>query len=82
MSSREWRHRIDDILDAVRKVQDYTAGPSFEEFQRDHRTIDAVVRNFITIGEAASRIPPEIAQRHSSIPWRLMCDMRNFAVHE
>lgn len=41
-----------------------------------------MVRNLITIGEAAAHIPNEFIQAHAEIPWRLMTDMRNFAVHQ
>ncbi len=63
-------------------VQQYVANLSFEQFSKDQKTIDAVIRNFIILGEAAQRIPPDIATKYSSIPWRLIGDMRNFAVHE
>jgi uncharacterized protein with HEPN domain len=55
---------------------------SFSHFKADPKTIDAVVRNFIIIGEAASRLPEDVKNTHQDIPWRLMSDMRNFAVHE
>jgi uncharacterized protein with HEPN domain len=54
----------------------------FEDFQRDDKTIDAVIRNFIIIGEAARHVPDEILDKYPNIPWRIMGDMRNFAVHE
>ena len=82
MSPRVWRHRITDIIDAIKKIQQYVEGMDFDAFQKDSRTIDAVVRNFIVIGEAARNVPEEISTGHPSIPWRIMADMRNFAVHE
>jgi len=51
-------------------------------FLEDPKTHDAVIRNFIVIGEAASKVPDLVRQRHPEIPWRLMADMRNFALHE
>lgn len=82
MSRREWKFLLDDILEAIGKVQNYVAGSSFEGFEDDSKTIDAVVRNFIIVGEAASHIPSTIVEKHPNVPWRLMADMRNFAVHE
>jgi uncharacterized protein with HEPN domain len=82
MSPREWRHRIGDILNAIEKIRGYVLGMGYEEFAEDSKTIDAVIRNLIVIGEAARRVPSEVTVRHSDIPWRLMGDMRNFAVHE
>jgi uncharacterized protein with HEPN domain len=82
MSPRLWQHRITDILEAIEKVQRYVEGMAFNDFEEDSKTVDAVIRNFIIIGEAARNVPEEIVVRHPSIPWRLMGDMRNFAVHE
>ena len=44
--------------------------------------MDAVIRNFIVIGEAARSVPKEITDKYPGVPWRLMGDMRNFAIHE
>jgi len=50
MSPRLWEHRVADILDAIWKFQGYVKGMSFEDFQSDQKTVDAVIRNFIVIG--------------------------------
>ena len=81
MSPRDWKYLVDDILDAIDKIRDYVADMPFEEFEDDFKTIDAVVRNFTIIGEAASHMPANILKEYSELPWRLMTDMRNFAVH-
>jgi uncharacterized protein with HEPN domain len=81
MSHRDWQLLVGDILDAIERIEQYTAGMIFEAFEDDERTIDAVIRNFITIGEAAAHVSAEKAAQYPDIPWRLMSDMRNFAVH-
>jgi uncharacterized protein with HEPN domain len=82
MSRRLWKYRITDILESITKIQKYVADVEFDDFQRDEKTIDAVIRNFIIIGEAARNVPDEISAKYPNIPWRVMGDMRNFAVHE
>ena len=82
MSPRLWQHRITDILKAIEKIQHYVEGMAFDDFENDSKTVDAVIRNFIIIGEAVRNVPEEVVVRHPSIPWRIMGDMRNFAVHE
>jgi len=57
MPPREWTFRIQDILDAVEKIQRFTAGTSLDAFERDEKLIDAVVHNLTIIGEAASHVP-------------------------
>lgn len=44
------------ILQAQRYVQALT----FEQFQQDDRTLDAVLRNLEVIGEAARQVPERI----------------------
>jgi uncharacterized protein with HEPN domain len=78
---RNWLFRINDILDAVSTVKEYVSGMTYKDFAADKKTIDAVIRNLIIIGEAAVHIPEEICQAHQIIPWTDMRAMRNF-VHE
>ena len=57
MPHRSWQLRIADIIEAIETILDYSAGMTFEQFASDRKTIDAVVRIFIIIGEAASHLP-------------------------
>ena len=82
MPSRKWDLRIKDILSSIERIITYTEGMNFDEFREDTKTVDAVVRNFEIIGEAAARVPEEIVAVHPEIPWREMRDMRNVLAHE
>ncbi len=82
MPRRSWELRISDIIEAIENALDYSAGMTFEQFVADRKTIDAVVRNFIIIGEAASHLPEDFIESHLDLPWREMRDMRNIVVHE
>ena len=82
MSPDEWRFRIEDILNSIHAIREYTKGMKFIEFVSDRKTVDAVIRNLIVIGEASARIPDAVGQSHPEIPWNDMSDMRNFVVHE
>jgi len=79
---RNWKIRVSDIIEAIENVLDYSKGMTFERFVADQKTMDAVIRNLIIIGEAAAHIPEELIQIHADIPWREMRDMRNIVVHE
>lgn len=82
MPSREWWLRVQDILAAINSIYHYTQALTFEEFQADTRTLQAVLYNFIIIGEAVRSIPAEIQSCYSEIPWREIGDVRNIAAHE
>jgi uncharacterized protein with HEPN domain len=56
MSKREIQLLLEDILESGNKILSFTAGMSFNDFIADDKTIDAVVRNFEIIGEAANRV--------------------------
>lgn len=51
-------------------------------FTKDDKTIDAVVRNFEIIGEAANRVPDNFKSDHPEIEWRRMTGLRNRIIHE
>lgn len=82
MPPRDWRLRVEDILDAIARIERYTANLSFDNFSADDRTIDAVLHNLEVIGEAARLIPDEIAKKYSPVPWEAMRGMRNILAHE
>lgn len=81
MSPRDWRERVQDILEALAEIQSFTRGMDFDSFSADTRTQKAVELDLIIIGEAATHIPDEIEQEYPQIPWSLMSAMRNRLVH-
>ena len=82
MPHRNTDLRISDIIEAIQRILEYVEGVTFDQFAEDRKTIDAVVRNFIVIGEAASHLPDDFIEHHPELPWREMRDMRNIVVHE
>ena len=82
MSKREPSLLIEDIIDSANKILEYTHNLSFEEFTSDSRTIDAVIRNFEIIGEAANRLPEEFKDLYSAIDWHRIRGFRNRIVHD
>jgi uncharacterized protein with HEPN domain len=54
----------------------------FETFSSDLKTVDAVIRNFTVIGEAANHVSEDITASFPDIPWQDMRDIRNILVHE
>ena len=81
MPPREWKIRVEDIVEAARRIQQHTAGMDRDAFTRDAKTADAVQYQFVVIGEAARHVPDDITGRHLEIPWAEMRDMRNVVAH-
>jgi uncharacterized protein with HEPN domain len=74
--------RIEDILEAIAEIQEFTGSMNFEQFQNDPKTLKAVTLGLVVIGEAAAHIPDDLAAAHSEIAWNLMRAMRNRLVHD
>ena len=72
---------FEDILTAIDRILVYTQGYDFTGFKRDYKTVDAVIRNFEVIGEAAKNIPGEIKERYPDVPWNEMYALRNRISH-
>ncbi|MBY4895583.1 DUF86 domain-containing protein [Cupriavidus sp. AU9028] len=72
------------ILDALERIDGYTAGMDEASFLRTPMVQDAVVRNIEIIGEAANnvqRMAPAFVAEHADIPWQVMYAMRNRLCH-
>jgi len=81
MSTRSWKERVEDILDAVAETDQFIAGMTFDQFKADSKTMKAVMANFSIIGEAAGHIPGPMISQHPEVPWSVMRAMRNHIVH-
>ncbi len=73
---------VKDMHEAATKIISYTKGMGFEEFEKDEKTVDAVIRNFEIIGEAANRLEDEFKSANSEIAWDKMRGFRNRIIHE
>lgn len=82
MSKREPFLLIQDMLESIQKIKSYTLGMTWQDFQNDDKTIDAVIRNFEIIGEAANRVPNDIKDWNEQINWHKIRGFRNRIVHD
>jgi len=82
MSKRSPGLLIQDIIESAQKILDYTNGLTYEEFKSDSMRVDAVIRNFEIIGEAANRLPDEIKEQISEIDWHKIRGFRNRVAHD
>ena len=72
---------IRDILQNMLEAEEFIEGMSYEQFIRDKRTLNAVLRSIEVIGEAAKNIPDEIRAQYPDIPWKEMAGMRDKVIH-
>ena len=81
MKKREVRDYLRDILDAVDEVASFIEGMSFEEFVKDRKTLNAVVRSIEIIGEASKHIPASLRGKYAELPWKEITGMRDKLIH-
>jgi len=78
---RDYRIYLEDILEAARKVIQYTEGVSRQNFAADAKTLDAVLRNLEVIGEATKMLPAELRAQHSDVDWKRIAGLRDILIH-
>ncbi len=75
---------LDHILNAIDRIERYTAGMTSENFLQNQLVQDAVIRNFEIIGEASRNLRqdyPEFCERHPGLPLESAYGMRNALAH-
>jgi uncharacterized protein with HEPN domain len=77
-----FRDYLEDMLHSAEEVIEFTADMGFEDFRRDRKTINAVIRSLEVMGEGAKKIPDELRLRYPAIPWRDITGMRDKLIHE
>ncbi len=81
MSERNDSDLIADILQAARRIKEYTRGMAFSGFEKDEKTQDAVVRNIEIVGEAVKRLSDGFKRERPDVPWKQMAGMRGVIIH-
>jgi len=82
MSRRSVPLLLEDIWEAVEKIERYVFDLSHDAFVKDDKTVDSVVRNLEIIGEAANRLPQDFKTQHSEIEWPKIVGLRHRIVHD
>jgi uncharacterized protein with HEPN domain len=82
MTRRDYAEYLQDILTAIDEVSEFTIGLTFDQFEADRKTVNAVIRSIEVVGEAARKIPEDLRVRFPEVPWKRMTGMRDKLIHE
>lgn len=82
MSKRQDFELLCDIKEAIQRIDDYVGNLSFDEFMKNRKTQDAVVRNLEIIGEAAKILSVGLKRKHRDIPWKELAGLRDRLIHQ
>lgn len=75
---------IDHILEAIKRIEEYSLDMDESSFVSNSLVQDAVIRNLEIIGEASKNIEkhfPEFAAEHPELPLAAAYQMRNALAH-
>lgn len=75
------RMRLEHMLEATDAAAEFLADLPPDAEELDLKSSYAFRAVFITLGEAANRIPESYRDRHTDVPWAEIRQYRNFMVH-
>lgn len=73
---------LEDILECIHKIAEYTEDVTEVEFEQNIEKQDAIIRRIEVIGEAVKSISFETRDEYPQIPWREIAGMRDIVIHE
>ena len=73
---------LEDILNAIEKIERYAKGLTFEELSNNDMAVDAILRNFEIIGEAAKNVPERVRRKYPFVEWKEAIGFRNVLIHD
>ena len=72
-----------NILESIEKIELYTIKfKNADELYEDSKSFDAVLMNFIIIGEMVLKLSDEFKSKNSSIEWWKIKGLRNIVAHD
>lgn len=79
---RSIRDYLNDILEMVENICNFTKNMSYEDLEGDKKTLYAVIRCLEVLGEAVKKIPKHIKEEYPEIPWQEIAGIRDKLIHE
>ncbi|MEK7521319.1 MAG: DUF86 domain-containing protein [Patescibacteria group bacterium] len=72
---------IQDIAQAITKIEHYCRGVNFKTFSEEEMRHDAVVRQLEIVGEATNKLSEDFRKEYPDFPVKEAISMRNFLIH-
>ena len=72
---------IEDILNSIKNIEDFTKGLDRKKFSEDLLRQSAVVRQLEIIGEAVKNLPISFREKYPSVSWKDIAGFRDILSH-
>lgn len=82
MAEREYRHALDDMLEAIDGVLGAAAAKTYDDYESEWLLRAGVERGIEIISEASRRLPDAVKARRPDVPWPQMRAIGNVLRHE
>ena len=80
--SREWRFRLENMVEFCEQVLEFTVGMDKEDFLSNSVVNGAALHNIALMGNAARHVPEDIRTNYPGIPWVSMIGLGDHVVHD
>jgi uncharacterized protein with HEPN domain len=81
--SRDEQERLRDIQDAIAAIREHLAkAGDATKIKKDSLLHDALLFQFVVIGEAVKHLGPEAREAAPEIPWTDIAGLRDLIAHE
>ncbi|MEO0128547.1 MAG: DUF86 domain-containing protein [candidate division WOR-3 bacterium] len=66
---------------AIERISSYIGEETYEDFLKDIKTQDAVIRNLEIIGEAVKNLSAKLKTKYKEVDWKGIAGMRDKVIH-
>ncbi len=82
MSERTPADFVNDILESIEHVRDYSSKLSIDEFLSDPMRVEACLYNVRIIGKAVLALPEDVKTSNPEIPWILLEETKHKLIRD
>ena len=72
---------LKDMLEAIRKIENYSENITLDTLVEDELVQDAIIRNLEILGEAVKNIPEHVKNENPDIEWKKIAGLRDIITH-
>ncbi len=78
---RDYKLYLQDIRESINNIEEYMRNVSEEDFKKDKKLQDAIIRRLEIIGEASRNIPRSLKEKNKHINWFELSQFRDLIAH-